>query len=335
MNRQFEAQLNEAIRLKQSKDFHQAWELFKQLSKENPRSAYFWSNYAHLAFLMNRSKDARRFAESALSLDPGSRFSRSLYASILLRSKEVVQALDLIKELIEEKLEIPLLRKLVKVSESLNLLSELDPYFNDWMIHYSEDSGFVGVAAEYYQKAGKTERAIELYEQIVNQDKTNKFAYERMIDLKTRGKSGPEKIHQLEMILKLPSQGKNVHLLGLLAREYKKVEDWGKAEQVYRKILALEPGNLFEKKQMGFLYSRQKNWAGTVELLTECLMKDPDDHFVRSSLFSAFKNSGGKSEALKFIDQLLLQYPEKRNYLGIRKQVEKWQQEVRDSKSEI
>ncbi len=320
----FEAELNEAIRLKQKKEYHRAWELFDEISKSNPRSAYFWSNYAHLAFLMNRYQKAKEFSETALSIDPLSRFVRSLYSSILLHTNDTASSLELIQELIEEKMEVPLLKKLVKAGESLGILNDLEPYFNDWILRFHSDREFVSTAAEYYHKIGKTEKTIELYQRLVSEEKSNDFIYERLIALKTLGKSSQEKIRELEIILKLPSQERNIHLLGLLAREYKKSKEWGKAEQTYRKILSINPDDLFQKKQMGFLYARSGNLEQAVEILKDCLFKDPDDHFVRSSLLSAFKKMNSKEKALQFIDQLLLHYPEKKSYLGIRKRVEKW-----------
>jgi len=318
------AELDEAIRLKKQKDFHRAWELFEKLAKSNPHSAYFWSNFAHLAFLMNRYQEAKEFLEAALSINPRSRFSRSLYSSILLRTKNTVASLELIQELVEEKMEIPLLKELVKVSDSLGILVDLEPYFGDWIHQFHENEEFVSISAEYYHKIGKTEKAINLYQQLISEGKSNDFIYERLIAMKTEGKSGEEKIRQLKMILKMPSQERNIHLLGLLAREYKKNKAWEKSEQTYRKILTIDPDNLCQKKQMGFLYAKRGSAIEAIEILKDCLLKDPDDHYVRSSLLSVFKKSKGKEEALQFIDQLLLRYPEKRNYLGIRKKVEKW-----------
>ncbi|MCH8010887.1 MAG: tetratricopeptide repeat protein [Candidatus Marinimicrobia bacterium] len=327
---QFQSQLDEAVLLKKEKNYNDSWELFSELAKSNPHSAYFWSNFAHLAFLMNRHQKAKKFSETALSISPRSRFIRSLYSSILLRTNNTAASLEIIQELIEEKMEIPLLMKLVKVGESLGILTDLEPYFNEWIQRFHNDGEFVSTAAEYYHKIGNTEKAIELYQRVVSEGKSSDFAYERLIALKTEGKSGPEKIRQLEMILKLPSQEKNVHLLGLLAREYKKSKEWENAEQTYRKILAISPDDLFQKKQMGFLYAKRGSLAEAAEILKDCLLKDPDDHFVRSSLFAAFRKmfaeslGDGKEQALQFIDQLLLRYPEKRNYLGIRRKVEKW-----------
>ena len=318
------AELDEAIRLKKQKDFHRAWELFEKLAKSNPHSAYFWSNFAHLAFLMNRYQEAKEFLEAALSINPRSRFSRSLYSSILLRTKNTVASLELIQELVEEKMEIPLLKELVKVSDSLGILVDLEPYFGDWIHQFHENEEFVSISAEYYHKIGKTEKAINLYQQLISEGKSNDFIYERLIAMKTEGKSGEEKIRQLKMILKMPSQERNIHLLGLLAREYKKNKAWEKSEQTYRKILTIDPDNLFQKKQLGFLYAQSGSLTQAVEILKECLQRDPDDLFVRNSLFSAFRKKKSKDEALQFIDQLLLRYPEKRNYLGIRKKVEKW-----------
>lgn len=320
----FKAELNEAIQLRKHKDFHRAWELFEKLAKSSPHSAYFWSNFAHLAFLMNRYQEAKEFLESALTIDPRSRFSRSLYSSILLRTNHSAASLELIQDLIEEKMEVPLLRELVKVSESLGILADLEPYFDEWIDRSYDDEEFVSTSAEYYHKIGKTEKAIELYQQSVSKGKSNDFIYERLIALKTLGKSAQEKIRQLETVLKIPSQERNVHLLGLLAREYKKNKEWKKAEQTYRKILAINPDDLFQKKQMGFLYAKSGSLNQAVEILSDCLLKDPDDHYVRSSLLSTFRKMKSKEEALQFIDQLMLRYPEKRNYLGIRKKVEKW-----------
>jgi predicted Zn-dependent protease len=320
----FNTQLNEAIRLKRGKKYISSWEIFSSLSRCNPQSAFFWSNFAHLAFVMNRFQEARQFAEHALSIDSKSRFSRSLYAEILLKQKEINSSLEILRELVEEKMEVPLLKKLIKASEQNDKLVELENYFDEWIQKYMDNVEFATLAAEFYHKIGKTDRSIEIYQQIVSDGKATDFAYERLIALKTKGKSSPEKIYQLETILKLHSQEKNIHLLGLLAQEYKNNREWDKAEQVYRKIMSLAPDNLFQKKQMGFLYAKKRDWERTIETLTDCLLNDPDDHFVRNSLLSACKKTGKKQEALQLIDKILNRYPEMRNYFGIRKKVEKW-----------
>ncbi len=324
MNQNFNEKLNQAVRFKKEKDFQSALPIFEELAESNPGTAYFWFNYAHFVSLINRHKDARTFVENALSIDPSHRYSRSLYAGILLRNGEIEPALEIVDELMEKQSEIPLIRKLVKESEKLRLLPKLQSYFEKWLIRFGNDTGFLSIAAEYYHKIGNNIQAIHYYEKVVEQDKQNQFAYERLVDLKTTGKTGDERIKQLNMILKLSDQANNVHLLGLLAREYKKVKDWDNAEQTYRKILALEPNNLFERKQLGFLYSKKGDSVLAADILKECLMADPEDHFVRSSLISCWKKMDAKDDALAFLDQMLNRYPEKKNYFGIRNRVSKW-----------
>jgi tetratricopeptide (TPR) repeat protein len=320
-------ELETALRLKREKRYQEAWALFEELAAGELRSPYFWSNYAHLAYLLGRYRQAREFVETALSLDPESRFSRALYAGILLRNREITEALRLIDELMEEQLEVRLLRRLVKVAESLGQLPELETRFNTWLVRYGDRLDFLGVAAEYFQKCGRHDRAIELYTRIVSRNREDTFAYERLIDLKTRGKTGPEKIRELETVLRLPSQEKNVHLLGLLAREYKKANRFEPALRLYRRILTLDPHNWFEKKQMGFLYARMGSYPQAMEVLGECLLQDPDDHFVRQSFLAACRRTANQERALQVIDQILIRHPEKKNYLGIRKKVVAWKAE--------
>lgn len=320
----FRTQLDEAIRLKKAKEFEAAWQLFSRLAEQHPSNAYFWSNFAHLAMVMNRISEAREFIERALSLDPHTRFSRSLYADILLRQQDFHSALDIVRELMEKKPELILLRKLVKTAEKQKHLPELENLFREWLVRYPDNGELQSLAAEYFYKIGQTETAIQLYEKVVQHNKTDDFAYERLIALKTQGKSAEEKIRELETIVKLPTHRKNIYLLGLLAQEYKKAKMWDKAEETYRRLMQLTPGNLFYKKQMGFLYAKKGNPERAIVLLEDCLLEDPDDTYVRSALFTAYQKLNAKERALETIDKILLRYPEKKSYFGIRKKVRKW-----------
>lgn len=324
----FQSQLSEAVRLKKGRAFEEAWQIFASLAETHPASAYFWSNYAHLALMMNRISDARQFAEHALSLDPHAHFTRTLYADILLRQEDFQSALEIVRELMSRKPELIVLRKLVKAAEKQKKLPELESDFREWLARYPDNEELQTIAAEYFHKIGDTGAAIRLYEKLVAAGKASDFAYERLIALKTRGKSPAEKIRELETILKLPTHQKNVHLLGLLAQEYKKAEMWDKAEEIYRRLLQLAPNNLFHKKQMGFLYAKKGEPEQAIAILQDCLLKDPDDAYVRSALFSAMQKVGAKEQALELIDKILLRYPEKKSYFGIRKKVRKWGSET-------
>lgn len=320
----FKARLDEAVKLKQAKQLNPAWEVFRELARENPASAYFWSNYAHLALLLNRLPEARQFAEQALSLDPRSRFSRLFYAEILIRQNEAALALEIVRELMDEKPEIPLLKKLLKALKSEEAVAALASYLQDWLRRYPGHPELLSTAAEFYHKSGETDRAIELYQEMVQKGDASEFAYERLIALKTLGLSSEEKITQLEAILKLSSRKTNVHLSGLLAQEYKKAGAWEKAEQTYREILKLAPNDLFQKKQLGFLYARKGDWERAIEILSDCLLNDPDDTYVRTSLFSAFQKAGAKTAALQLIEQVLARYPDRKSYFGLAKKVRQW-----------
>ncbi len=324
----FQTRLNEAIRLKKAKEFEAAWQLFSELAEEHPANAYFWSNFAHLAMVMNRFSQAREFIERALSLDPHAQFSRSLYADILLRQQDFHSALDIVRELMEKKPELILLRKLVKTAEKLKCLPELENLFREWLVRYPDNGELQSLAAEYFHKIGQTDTAIQLYGKIVQSNKADDFAYERLIALKTQGKSAEEKIRELEMIVKLPTHQKNIYLLGLLAQEYKKAKMWEKAEETYRRLMQLAPGNLFYKKQMGFLFAKKGNPEQAIVLLEDCLLQDPDDTYVRSALFAAYEKLNAKEQALATIDKILLRYPEKKSYFGIRKKIRKWGDKV-------
>ncbi len=324
MTESFRKRLDQAVQLKKSKNYQPAWELFQILAGDNPRSAYFWSNFAHLALLMNRWRQAGEFVETALSIEPNHRFSRSLYADVLLHFQELPAALEAIQEISAEKPNLFLLRKLVKAYEKAGQLSQLSDLFDDWLQRYGEDSDFVSLAAEFFHKMGDNEKAIGLYQNLMKHGKANDYAYQRLIALKTEGKSLEEKIRQLEIILKMPSQGKNVHLFGLLAQEYKKLHEFDKAEQIYRKISQLAPQDLFQKKQTGFFYAKKGDLVPAIELLSQCLLADPDDVYVRSALFAAYRKQGDKEGAKNLIRQILARYPEKKIYYGRLKKVEKW-----------
>lgn len=324
MTESFNTRLSQAVQLKKSKKYQPAWELFQVLADDNPRSAYFWSNFAHLALLMNRWRQAKEFVETALSLEPNHRFSRSLHARVLLHFQELTDALDTVRQLDEAKPNLFLLRSLVKAFERADRLPELADLFNDWLQRHGDDADFVSIAAEYFHKIGNNEKAIELYQNLMKRGKANDYAYQRLIALKTVGKSHEEKVRQLEMIVKMPEQGKNVHLLGLLAQEYKKLGEFDKAEQIYRTIAKLAPQDLFQRKQTGFLYAKKGDHAQAIEILSRCLLDDPDDVYVRSALFAAYHKQGDKEGAKNLIRQILARYPEKKIYYGQLKKVEKW-----------
>ncbi len=75
---------------------------------------------------------------------------------------------------------------------------------------------------------------------------------------------------------------------------------------------------------MGFLYAKKGDLSRAIEILSDCLLRNPDDTFVHSALFSAYRKAGQKGAALQLIEQILHRYPEKKNYFGLRKKVEKW-----------
>jgi len=322
----FQSRLQQALELKKARKLELAYDAFSALAADNPHSAFFWANFAHLCVLLDRASEAKHYAEIALGLNPHDSFTRRLYAEILLKLKEITPAIDLCIELMQEKFERNLLRQLMKSLFAEKKESLLEPYIPEWMQRYGDDPDFAILAAEYYNKTNRRTKAVEIYQRLLEKNPGNDFIFQRLIALKTGDRSGEEKIQQLQTILKMPTHSKNIHLLGLLAQEYKKLEKWEEAEKTYREILKIKPNDLFQKKQIGFLYVKKGEPQKAIEFLEACLLADPDDHYVRNALFKAYRKVGAKAAALNLINKILNKHPDKKQYYGIRKRVEKWEE---------
>ena len=321
----FSKRLAHAIQLKKEKDYENAWHVFQELAASNPKSSYFWGNFAHLAFLMKRLNEARQYAETALALAPHDEFLRSIYVQILLAQKELEKALPLATEVLTQKFHRHILRNLFKLAEQKRKLPLLDNLFLELESLYRRRMDFLQIAAEFYHRLGQKEKALAIYQKLVAARPDDDFIYNRFIDLKIEGLSLQERIRHLENLLKIPSRAHNVHLLGLLAREYRKAGQLEKAEPLQQRILQLAPSNLFQRKQMGFTHLKKKDWDTAVHLLQDCLLEDPDDVYVRNALLKAFRGKGDKQGALELIQKILVRYPDKKQYYGIRRKVEKWE----------
>lgn len=320
----FQARLKEAVALKKARELENAYDAFSTLASDNPRSGFFWGNFAHLCVLMDRPSEAREYAEISLGLDPRNRFTRRLYAEILLKLNEVDPAFPICIELMQEEFEGRLLRQLLKILSAEKREKLLEPYMGDWWRRYGNHPEFAILAAEYYHKTDRSSKAAEIYQKLVEQNPDDNFAFQRLIALKTGNKSGEEKIQQLRTILRMPTHARNIHLLGLLAREYQRSGKWDEAEQTYREILTIKPDDAFHKKQIGFFYLKKSEPQKATEFLEDCLLADPDDYYVRNALFKAYQKTGKKAAAMELINKILNRHPDSKQYYGIRKKVAKW-----------
>jgi tetratricopeptide (TPR) repeat protein len=324
MNGNPRALLREAIDLKRQKDYSRAWDIFASLAGDLRRSDFFWSNFAHLALIMDRTEEGIEFAREALNLRPGNTFARSIFAQLLSKAGREQDALDNFRIRLEQEFHVMDFKSMVRLAAETGSLDTAEAVYEQWQEAMKGDPEFFLIMAEGYRRSGRKEKATALYRQALNLDPDNAFTRRQALSVSLEGKSPSATIRELEMMLKLPDNKDNVHLMDLLAGQLKRKGRYEEAVDLFKRILTIRPDNLYYQKQLGFVFSKMGNHQAVIDLLVPCMEADPQDRFVSRTLVAALKRSGRKEEALRLMDRLIGRHPKVKGLYGLRKDIEKW-----------
>jgi tetratricopeptide (TPR) repeat protein len=210
-----------------------------------------------------------------------------------------------------------LLGRLIQTLLHLNRLSEARYYTQLALETKPNDPFFLKFLAQIYKKEKKWERALEIYQKVIELNPKDDFCYKEYLQLKARDWE-PEKVEgELKAILKVSDKKQNPYLHALRAQNLKGMGQWEKAIAEYQKALELTPEDNFLLKQLGFCYSHQEKYAEAADILKKPFIDNPYDIYTRSALIAAYRKSKNEEGLIATLKEALTKHPEAKGLYGI------------------
>ncbi len=314
--------LKKAIELKRDRQLDKAMIFFDEILSEGKDDAFFLSNLAHLYCLRKDYKRALNIIEKSIQIKTPTQFVKNLKVKILTELERNNEAEVSLHQLLQTEVDKETVKKLIKLYLKERRFKEALAQVNQSLECLGYDRDIMLLKGEILEKLDDKEGAESIFKLIIEQSPADEFAYARLITLKLEDKSADEVIHELEMIISIPSKSTNAYLRCPLAKAYKKKGRYQDAIREYQEAIKLKPDYLFAKKQLGFCFSKMKDYPFVIQTLAEVFAEDPEDTYVRTTLISAYKKAGRLSEAKELLNSILSRRPDQKQLWGILKRIE-------------
>ncbi len=154
--------------------------------------------------------------------------------------------------------------------------------------------------AEFLEKHGLTDMAVEIYRQIAA---TSLNRYSRL--------EAKKKMAQLtRKPATKPSQTEDIASLKEKLIEYGRRGEREKAREILERIVELAPADRESKMMLLDLYMEMKDYERCIEKAREFLKTDPTDVECRKKLIEAYRRSGRRDEAIAMMEEWLRKTPD-------------------------
>lgn len=299
------------IGLQKRKDYSAAYETMRTALTVYPTNPFFLSNEVYLLYRLNRIKEARQKAEERVEFLKNDVFFLKIYLTILekLRAKQDIE--DFIERYIlsqrtgNEDLYVfvaQLTERIFGKDRALDSANRALMFF--------QDSAKLKELLAGLQRSGSAESGYKFYK--------DKF----------KGMKTADAIREIEGVRILPDYADDFELLAFLAELYKKQGDYSKAIDIYRQILTLRD-NEFIRKMLGYAYYKSGDHKSALVYLKDFLLKNPDDHFLYSTIYNIFKETGDSEGLHRLIEEALGLHPSAKHLYGLLSRTKKWKKDLK------
>ncbi|MBR1977565.1 tetratricopeptide repeat protein [bacterium] len=179
----------------------------------------------------------------------------------------------------------------------LAAILEIDPY------NYSAK----GMLADCYKLNGQVRKAIETYEEILEEEPNELQAVLSLAELFRLLKNKPNSLKYLKMVLDNPkSTNEDIeNALVYLARINTELADFEEAIKYLDRLQELYPEDFSIMTQRVNAFAKTKNWAKCLEIYERILIKNPNDLDTYEKIGQMKFNLQNWDEALEFYQKLL------------------------------
>jgi tetratricopeptide (TPR) repeat protein len=154
--------------------------------------------------------------------------------------------------------------------------------------------------AEFLEKRGLTDMAVEIYQQIAV---TSLDRYSRL--------EAKKKVAQLtRKPATKPSQTEDIASLKEKLIEYGRRGERKKAREILERIVEIAPADRESKMMLLDLYMEMKDYERCIEKAKEFLKADPTDAECRKKLIEAYQRSGKRDRAISMMEEWLRKTPD-------------------------
>jgi len=313
--------LKYALCLKQSGDYLAAEEELQEGLRIDPENILLLTSLADLYSRENRPEEALAIAEEVLAREPDNQQALIIKGDISLKKKKYEEALDYFGNALRTGATPYLKKRFAQTLMKKGDYPRAMEFCSQILLEEPENPVFMKFLAACYKKLKNHKEAVELYEKLIEKFPGDKFIYKEYIELKAVDRSPEEIIKELEAMVKVSSASENIHLRVLLASTLKKAGRFKEEIEHYKFCLNYSTDDLYVLKQLGFCYGKMGEPYSAINVLRKAFLRDPLDYYVRSSLMSAFQETGEFEDFVKLIDEAIKNHPKEKALWGFKRKI--------------
>lgn len=296
------------ISLQRSRDYRAAREVVKEALTVYPTNLFFLRTEVHILYRLKMITEAREKAEARMGQLKNDPFFLKTYLSIL----ESQKAGEDIERLVER-----ILVSAIKDEEFYLFLAKLVGK------HFGQEKALevlrVGVSNLPESRSLK-----DLYDQWQNEGIVGGgFGFYRE---KFKGRKTEEAIAEIESISVLPDYARDYGLQLYLAELYKKTKEYGKALEIYLKLLELK-NDPYTRKMVGYAYYRTGEMEKALAYLKGIFLENPGDHYLYTTITKAYESLSDYEGLERLVQEALTLNPGAKHLYGLLKKAQKWRKD--------
>lgn len=256
---------------------------------------------------MNRIKEARQRAEERIDFLKNDTFFLKIYLTILERLKA--------KEDIEDFIERNILSRRMGSEDLYGFVSRLVAR----VFGKERAVDVINRSLMFFQDSEKLKSFLDNLQKDDGSGSKYKYYSERF-----KGRKIEDVIKEIEGIRVLPSYANDYDLLTYLAGLYKKQGDYVRAIGLYKHILTLKESE-FTRKMLGYAYYKSGDYESALVYLRDIFLKNPDDHFLYSAIYSIFKERRDLEGLQRLVNEALGINPSASHLYGLLARTRRWE----------
>lgn len=270
---------------------------------------------AEIALREGRDVDARALATEVLDEFGPQHVASGVLGKIALAAGKPADALPHLQDAYRLRPGAYTAEKVVDALEQLKRPDAAEQTLTTALETFPNENRLHRRAACFYERCGRREEALASLTELLRLDPGNEWARRKQIEIKSAERP-PEAVSRL---LSVGKRGSDPHLRGLYAKKLKAAGDFAGAAREFAEAARLEPNRPHWQKQAGFAYARARDDKEAIRLLRPLFLAEPQDRYVRNSLFAALKRDTGPEAVAAAINEALARHPDKLFLHGLRK----------------
>ena len=324
--------VKKALQLKREKEYTEAREILQEGLEEFPDNNYIKASLADLLYRIGQMEQALTLSEEILKEKPADSRALTVKGNVFLAKRKYEKARQFFEQAHSSEESSYTAYRLLKTLNNLEEYEEALQLAEEWKEKADDPTFFQKMTANIYQKMGQNEKADQIYQEYLDEEPEDQFAYKEKIKVRLKDKSPDEAVRELRGLLRVGNRDKNPHLHSLLAEKLEKIGKNKEALQEYKKTLELDPDNKFATKQAGFLLYKSGQYEEALSYLEEVFRNDPGDYYTRSVLMNIYQELGKEKQGIEFFREIINNNPGFNNLWGMVKKLSKRMGERDDGK---